>query len=220
MTKLKWDVIGKRLYETGTSKGVLYAHDALGKAGNGVAWSGLTKVTQSPTGGEETALYADDIKYLSLFSAEVFEGTIEAYAYPDEFGECDGSKEASAGLRIGQQPRKPFSMAYVSRVGNDVVGTAAGYKIHLLYNLKASPSERAHETINETPGAITFSWGITSTPVVIEAEGYIPTSTIEIDSLTAPAAKLKALEDILFGTAALEAKIPTPDEVITLFKSV
>ena len=220
MTKLKWDVIGKRLYETGTSKGVLFVHDALGAPGKGVAWSGLTKVTQSPTGGEETALYADDIKYLSLFSAEVFEGTIESYSYPDEFGECDGSKEASAGLRIGQQPRKTFSMAYVSRVGNDVVGTAAGYKIHLLYNLKASPSERAHESINETPGAITFSWGITSTPVVVEKEGFVPTSTIEIDSLTAPAAKLKALEDILFGTETLEAKIPTPDEVIALFKAV
>lgn len=219
MTKLQWDVIGKRLYETGTSKGVLYVHDALGKPGTGVAWSGLTKVTQSPTGGEETALYADDIKYLSLFSAEVFEGTIEAYSYPDEFGECDGSTEASEGVRIGQQPRKQFSMVYVSRVGNDVVGTAAGYKIHLLYNLKASPSERAHETINETPGAITLSWGLTSTPVVISAEGYMPTSTIEINSLTAPAAKLKALEDLLFGTQAAEAKMPTPDEVITLFKT-
>ena len=218
MTKLKWDVIGKRLYETGTSKGVLFVHDELGAPGTGVAWSGLTKVTQSPTGGEETALYADDIKYLSLFSAEVFEGTVEAYTYPDEFGECDGSKEASAGLRIGQQPRKAFSMVYVSRVGNDVVGTAAGYKIHLLYNLKASPSERAHESINETPGAITFSWGLTSTPVVVAEEGYVPTSTIEIDSLTAPAPKLKELEDLLFGTEDVEASMPTPDEVIALFK--
>lgn len=219
MVKLAWDQVGKRMYETGTDKGVLFVLDATGKSGEGVAWSGVQKVTQSPTGGEETALYADNIKYLSLFSAEVFEGTLEAYTYPSEFADCDGSKEAAAGLRVGQQPRKPFHFCYRSMQGNDVVGTSAGYKLHLLYNLKASPSERAHETINETPGAITFSWGLTSTPVAIETEGYLPTSVMEIDSLAAPADKLKALEDMLYGTESVTAKMPTPDEVIALFKS-
>lgn len=219
MTKLVWDQIGKRTYETGTDHGILFVQDETGAHLQGEAWNGLTAVTQSPTGGEETALYADNIKYLSLFSVESFEGTIEAYTYPDGFAECDGSKEASAGLRFGQQPRKPFSLVYRSYVGNDVIGTAAGYKIHILYNLKASPSERAYETVNETPGAITFSWGVTSTPVAIEEEGYMPTSVVEIDSTTAPAAKLKALEELLFGTEAKESELPTPDEIITLFKA-
>lgn len=216
MAKLVWDQVGKRLYETGTDRGVLFVQKETGGHEAGVAWNGLQKVTQSPTGGEETALYADNIKYLSLFSNEVFEGTVEAYTYPDEFAECDGSKEAAKGLRIGQQPRKPFSMVYRSFVGNDTVGTAAGYKLHILYNLKASPSERAYETINETPGAITFSWGLTSTPVVIEAEGYQPTSVLEIDSLSAPKAVLTELEEKLFG-ATEESELPTPDEIIAMF---
>ena len=219
MAKLAWDVIGKRYYETGTDRGVLFKQGVDGAHTAGVAWSGLTKVTESPTGGEETALYADNIKYLSLFSVEEFEGTIEAYMYPDEFAECDGSKEAAAGLRFGQQPRLPFSLAYRSYVGNDTVGTAAGYKIHILYNLKASPSERAYETVNETPGAITFSWAVTSTPVVVEEEGYQPTSVAEIDSLTCPADKLAALETMLYGSEAEEPKIPTPDELIALLSA-
>lgn len=219
MPKLTWDQTGKRLYETGTDRGVLFVQTSAGGHEAGVAWNGLQKVTQSPTGGEETALYADNIKYLSLFSNEVFEGTVEAYTYPDEFGECDGSKEAVKGLRIGQQPRKPFSMAYRSYVGNDTVGTAAGYKLHILYNLKASPSERAYETINETPGAITFSWGLTSTPVMIEEEGFQPTSVLEINSLNAPAAAMAALEAKLYGAEEGTSELPTPDEVIALFKT-
>lgn len=219
MAKLKWDTIGTRQYETGTDRGVLYVQGAEGAHEAGVAWSGLTKVTQSPTGGEETALYADNIKYLSLFSSEVFEGTVEAYTYPDEFAECDGSKEASAGLRVGQQPRKPFSLVYRSFVGNDVIGTAAGYKLHILYNLKASPSERAYETVNETPNAITFSWALTSTPVALETEGFEPTSVLEIDSTKAPADKLAQLEKLLFGDTSAEASLPSPDEVIALFKT-
>ena len=219
MSKLTWDVVGTRQYETGTDRGVLFVQDTTGNHLQGVAWSGLTKVTQSPTGGEETALYADNIKYLSLYSAEVFEGTVEAYTYPDEFAECDGSKEAVKGLRVGQQPRKPFSLVYRSFVGNDVIGTAAGYKIHILYNLKASPSERAYETVNETPNAITFSWALTSTPVVLETNGYEPTSVLEIDSTKAPADKLAQLEKLLFGDADGDSELPTPDAIITMFKA-
>lgn len=220
MAKLLWDQTGKRNYETGVDHGVLFVQDETGSHLAGVAWSGLTKVTQSPTGGEETALYADNIKYLSLYSQEVFEGTVEAYTYPEEFAECDGSKEAAKGLRVGQQPRKPFSLVHRTYIGNDIVGTAAGYKLHLLYNLKASPSERAYETVNETPGAVTFSWALTSTPVNLETEGYTPTSVLEIDSLSAPAAKLAELEKLLFGseTEGDVSSLPTPDEIIAIFK--
>lgn len=217
MPKLQWDVLGKRFYETGTDRAVLFVTDDTGAYGNGVAWSGLTKVTESPEGGEETALYADNIKYLSLYSTEVLKGTIEAYTYPDEFEACDGSAEIATGVTIGQQTRKPFAFAYRTKIGNDVKGATYGYKLHLIYGVRVSPSERAYETVNETPGAVTFSWAFSSTPV--DVEGFEPSSSIVIDSTKAPAAQLKALEDMLYGAEAAEAKMPTPAEVLAMFKA-
>lgn len=215
MPKLTWDAIGKRFYETGTDRGVLYPTNEDGTTGAGVSWSGLTKVTESPEGGEETALYADNIKYLSLYSAEVLKGTIEAYTYPDEFAECDGSATIATGVTVGQQTRKPFGFAYRTLIGNDVKGNNLGYKLHLIYGVRVSPSERGYETVNSDPAAVTFSWAFSSTSV--EIPGYEMSSTITIDSRTAPSAKLKALEDMLYG-GTTEAKLPTPEEVITLFE--
>lgn len=215
MAKLTWDVIGERFYETGTDRAVLFVTDDAGKTGAGVSWSGLTKVTESPEGGEETALYADNVKYLSLYSTEVLKGTIEAYTYPEEFEACDGSAAIAPGVTIGQQTRRPFGFAYRTKIGNDVKGANLGYKLHLVYGVRVSPSERGYETINETPAAITFSWAFTSTPVDIT--GYEPSSTIVIDSRTAPADGLKQLEDMLYGTEAVEAKLPTPSEVLEIF---
>lgn len=218
MVKLAWDQIGTRKYETGTDHGALFVHDKSGKTGTGVAWSGLTKVTESPEGGEETALYADNIKYLSLYSVETLGGTIEAYTYPDEFEACDGSATIGEGAVLGQQGRQPFSLAYRTIVGTDT-DPRAGYKLHLLWNLTASPSERAHETVNETPGALTFSWGFKSTAVPVVTEGYQPTSVATIDSTVCPEEKLKAVEDLIYGTAEEEASMPTPDELIALLKA-
>lgn len=218
MVKLVWDQTGKRLYETGTDHGVLFVtDDTTGKPGTGVAWSGLTKVTESPEGGEETALYADNIKYLSLYSAENLKGTIEAYTYPDEFMECDGQAEIAEGVTVGQQTRKSFALAYRTIVGNDVKGNRFGYKLHLIYGVRVSPSERAFETVNDTPNAITLSWSFTSTPVEVAA-GFEVTSTVVIDSTKAPAEKLAALEKLLYGDEATEPKLPTPSEIITLFE--
>lgn len=220
MSKLKWDDIGKRVYETGTSKGVLYTQDETGAYETGVAWSGLVSVKQSPDGAEPQDMYADNIKYLSMTSAENFKGTIDAFTYPEEFGKCDGSAELAAGSGVyaGQQARSAFGMVYSTVVGNDTVGNAFGEKIHIIYNAKVAPSERAYETINETPSAITFSWGFTTTPVSVDDIPALdqPTAYISIDSTKAEPAKFKAIQDVLYGTETLEASLPTLSELITL----
>lgn len=213
MTKLVWNEIGKRFYETGVEKGVLYPQEG-GAYPKGVVWDGLTGVTESPSGAEATPLYASNIKYLNLMSKEEFGATVEAYTYPDEFAECDGSAELTKGVSVGQQPRKLFGMSYVTLKGNDTESTDHGYKIHLIYGAMASPSERAYATVNESPEAITFSWAITTTPV--EVKGMKPSACITIDSTKVEAPKLKALEDALYGTAEKEAHLPLPEELITI----
>lgn len=213
MAKLTWDATGERLYETGVKQGVLYI-PTNGVYSKGVAWNGLTAVTESPSGAEATALYADDIKYLNLMSNEEFGCTIEAYTYPDEFAQCDGSAALATGVKIGQQARKIFGLCYRTTLGNDVDGNDHGYKLHLVYGALAAPSEKAYATINDSPEAITFSWEVTTTPVAVT--GFKPTAHIEIDSTSADATKLAALEDILYGTEGEEARLPLPDEIKTL----
>ena len=214
MPKLTWDNTGERIFETGVKQGVLYPIQSDGKYTKGVAWNGLTAVTESPSGAEATALYADDIKYLNLLSNEEFGATIEAYTYPDEFAECDGSAELATGVMIGQQKRKIFGLCYRTTIGNDVEGNDYGYKLHLVYGCLAAPSEKGYSTINDNPDAITFSWEVTTTPVNVE--GFKPTSQITIDSTKADPTKLAALEAVLYGGEATEAKLPLPDEVATL----
>lgn len=214
MSKLVWDKTGERLYETGVKNGVLYPQSNTGTYPKGVAWNGLTNVTESPSGAEATPLYADDIKYLNLMSTEELGGTIEAYTYPDEFAECDGSAAIATGVYIGQQPRKTFGMAYKTTLGNDVVGNAYGYKLHLTYGAMATPSEKAYGTINDSPEAITFSWEFNTTPVNVE--GFSPTANITIDSTQVDATKLAALEAVLFGSESEEARLPLPDEIVTI----
>ena len=214
MPKLTWDNTGERIFETGIKQGVLYPIQSDGKYSKGVAWNGLTAVTESPSGAEATALYADDIKYLNLLSNEEFGATIEAYTYPDEFAECDGSAELATGVMIGQQKRKIFGLCYRTTIGNDVEGNDYGYKLHLVYGCLAAPSEKGYSTINDNPDAITFSWEVTTTPVNVE--GFKPTSQITIDSTKADPTKLAALEAVLYGGEATEAKLPLPDEVATL----
>lgn len=216
MAKIIWDNTGEKLYETGVKNGVLYLQTA-GVYNKGVAWNGLTAVTESPSGAEPTNLYADDIKYISLYSAEEFGATVEAYTYPEEFAECDGSAEITTGVYIGQQSRKAFGLAYKTTVGNDTDGTGFGYKLHLLYGCMASPSEKSYSTINDSPEAITFSWELTTTPVNVT--GYKPTACLTIDSTKADKEKLAALEEILFGTDEEEARLPMPDEIATLMKT-
>lgn len=213
MAKLVWNEIGKRFYETGVEKGVLYPQEG-GAYPKGVVWDGLTGVTESPSGAEATPLYASNVKYLNLMSKEEFGATVEAYTYPDEFAACDGSAELSKGVSVGQQPRKLFGMSYVTLKGNDTESTDHGYKIHLIYGAMASPSERAYATVNESPEAITFSWTITTTPV--EIKGMKPSACITIDSTKVEAPKLKALEDALYGTAEKEAHLPLPEELLTI----
>lgn len=215
MAVLTWDGTGEKLYETGVSKGVIYLPSEEGDDpyGKGVAWNGLTAVTESPSGAEETALWADNIKYGSLTSNEEFGATVEAYTYPDEFAECDGSRELVAGATIGQQSRKVFGFCYRTEIGNDVDGNEHGYKLHLIYGCKASPSEKAYSTINDSPEAITFSWELTTTPVNVT--GFKPTSCITIDSTKVAAGKMTALETILYGDASEDARLPLPDEVKT-----
>lgn len=220
MAKLTWDESGTRVYETGTRRGVLYKKimsgtDA-GNYGTGVAWNGLTGVTESPSGAEETALYADDMKYLSLYSAEEFGGTIEAYTYPDEWAECDGSAYVATGVSIGQQARVGFGLCYRTLLGNDTLGENYGYKLHLIYGAMASPSEKSYETINDSPDAITFSWEYTTTPVNVD-DNHKPTSSIVIDSTKVDATKLAALEAILYGGESTEPRLPLPAEVISIF---
>lgn len=215
MSKIVWDKTGERLYETGVKNGVLYPQEN-GEYPKGYAWNGLTAVTESPSGAEATPLYADDIKYLNLYSAEEFGATIEAYTYPDEFAECDGSKEIAPGVRAGQQARKAFGMSYKTTLGNDVANNAYGYKLHIIYGAMASPSEKGYSTINDSPEAITFSWEVTTTPVSV---GDIdPTATITIDSTKTDATKLAALEAILYGSDSEEPRLPLPDEIAELMK--
>lgn len=221
MAVLVWDKTGERIYETGTKKGVLYRTDNKGAYTNGYVWNGLTGVSQSPSGAEESPLYGDDIKYLSLRSAEEFGGTIEAYTYPDEFAECDGSAELTPGVTVGQQKRKMFGLAYRTIIGNDVEMEDYGYKLHLVYGATASPSERAYASVNDSPEAVTFSWEFTTTPVNVEGvEDIKPTAYIEIDSTKVNSAKLKALETILYGSEEVEPRLPLPGEIYTLMKTV
>jgi hypothetical protein len=213
MAKLIWDKTGERLYETGVNKGVLYVQDESGAYPKGVAWNGLTAVTESPSGAEATPLYADNIKYLNLMSAEEFGATIEAYMYPDEFGACNGEADLTAGVAIGQQARKTFGMSYVTKVGNDI-NSELGYKIHIIYGALAAPSEKAYATVNDSPEAITFSWEVTTTPV--EVTGFKPTATLVIDSTKVDAGKLAALEAKLYGSESEEASLPLPNEILAL----
>ena len=219
MSRITWDDTSKRLYETGVKMGVLYPIQPEGTYTKGVAWNGLTAVTESPSGAEATALYADDIKYLNLMSNEEFGATIEAYTYPDEFAECDGSAALAKGVMIGQQKRKTFGLCYRTTLGNDVEGNDYGYKLHLVYGCLAAPSEKAYSTINDSPEAITFSWEVSTTPVAVT--GFKPTSQITIDSTKVDPSKLSALENVLYGTNAngdtgAEPRLPLPDEVATL----
>lgn len=214
MSKLAWDVVGERLYETGVDRGVLYPQDSTGAYPKGVAWNGLSAVTESPSGAEATAIYADNIKYLNLMSAEELGGTIEAYMYPDEFAQCDGSAALATGVMIGQQPRKAFGLSYRTIIGNDVANNDYGYKLHLVYGALASPSEKNYATVNDSPEATTLSWEFTTTPISVD--GFKPTASITIDSTKVNADKLKALEDILYGSESEEARLPLPAEIITL----
>ena len=211
MSKIVWDQTGERLYETGVKRGVLYVQDTGGTYPKGVAWNGLTAVTESPSGAEATPLYADDIKYLNLISTGELGGTIEAYTYPDEFAECDGSASIATGVYIGQQSRKTFGMCYTTTVGNDVDSNAHGYKLHLIYGALASPSAKAYSTINDSPEAITFSWEFSTTPVNVT--GFKPTANIVIDSTKATPEKMAALEKILYGDTEVEPRLPLPNEV-------
>ena len=214
MSKIVWDAIGEHTFETGVRNGVLYLKDAEGAYSNGVAWNGLTSVSESPEGAEPTDLYADDIKYLTLMSAENFKATIEAYTYPVEFEECDGSATIAKGVVIGQQSRKPFGLCYRTAIGNDTDGNEHGYKLHIVYGCQASPSEKQYSTINDSPEAITFSWEVNTTPVNVT--GKKPTATLIIDSTKADKAKLTALEAILYGSEQSEPRLPLPDEIATL----
>lgn len=221
--KLVWDKKGERTYETGVDRGVLYpATGVNGAYVAGVAWNGLSNVSERPSGAEATAIYADNIKYLNLISAEDFAATIEAYTYPDEFAVCDGTAEPATGLKIGQQPRKQFGLSYRTKIGNDSSGEEYGYKIHIIYGCYAAPSEKAYNTINDSPEAITFSWEISTTP--IEINGYKPTAYIVIDSTKIDSAKLTQIENILYGvdadaeaqTEAVDPRLPLPDELIRI----
>ena len=214
MSKLVWDQSGTRLYETGVDHGVLYPIQTGGVYSKGVAWNGLTAVTESPSGADVNDIYADNMKYLGLVGAEKFGATVEAYTYPDEFAECDGSVELVKGATIGQQNRKVFGMVYRTVVGNDVDGNEHGYKLHLIYGATAAPSEKAYNTINEDPEAITFSWELSTTPVNVT--GHKPTASLTIDSTKADPAKLAELEKILFGDTETEPRLPLPDEIAQL----
>lgn len=214
MTALTWDAVGARLYETGVDKGVLYI-PVSGIYNTGFAWNGLTTVTESPSGAESNPQYADNLKYLNLYSLEEFEGTIEAFTFPNEFAQCDGSAQPQPGVNVGQQPRKIFGLSYRTRNGDDVNGIAGGYKLHLVYGANASPSEKAYATINDSPEAISFSWDFTTTPVAVS--GLNNSAILTIDSRKVTSAALTALEVILYGGVGVEPRLPLPDEVIALF---
>lgn len=213
MAKLVWDAVGDRIYETGVRQGVLYPMSN-GTYPKGVAWNGLTAITESPSGAEPTPLYADDIKYLNLLSAEEFAATVEAYTYPDEFAECDGSATLADGVTIGQQPRKTFGLCYRTVLGNDTENDNHGYKLHIIYGAMAAPSEKAYASINDSPEAITFSWELSTTPVNVT--GFKPTASITIDSTKVAEGKMAALEKVLYGDTDTEARLPLPDEIKTI----
>ena len=216
MAKLVFDAVGSRFFETGVKNGVLFVQGDNGEYENGVVWNGLTAVTESPSGAEATPLYADDMKYVVLYSTEEFGATIEAYTYPEEFEQCDGSAQLGTGVTIGQQQRKAFGLVYKTVIGNDVQGQDLGYKIHIIYGAKAAPSEKAFATINDSPEAVTFSWEVSTVPVPVE--GHRPTSTLVIDSTKVDAEKLAAIEDKLFGSETEESTLPLPDEIATMLK--
>ena len=212
---LVWDETGKKLFETGVSNVVLYPQDTNGMYGAGVAWNGVTTISESPSGAEATTLWANNGKYLNLYSVEEYASSIEAYTYPDEFAECDGSAEIAKGVSIGQQTRKSFGLAYKTLIGSDTDGNDHGYKLHLVYGCKAAPSERSHATVNDSPEALSFSWEISTTPVSVT--GHKPTASVEIDSTKVESVKLAAFEKILFGSETAAARLPLPDEVADLF---
>ena len=217
MTRLAWDQTGEKEFETGVDRGVLYLPNEAGVYDDGYAWNGLTTVTESPSGADASPQYADNIKYLNLVAAEQFGGTIEAFTYPDEFAECDGTAEPTPGVRIGQQPRKVFGLSYRTLVGNDVAGQEAGYKLHLVYGALAAPSEKAYGTVNDSPAAITFSWAISTTPVNVGVGNIKPTALVVVDSTEVDPDELAALEDILYGTSGSDPRLPLPGEVIGMF---
>lgn len=216
MAKLIFNNVGERLFETGVKNGVLYVMGDDGAYENGVVWNGLTAVTESPSGAETTPLYADDVKYVVIYAAEEFGATVEAYTYPEEFEQCDGSAAISEGITIGQQTRKSFGMCYKTSVGNDVQGQDYGYKIHIIYGAKAAPSEKSYSTINDSPEAVTFSWELSTVPVPVE--GHNPTATMVIDSTRVPAEKLALIEAKLYGSEDAEATLPLPNEILELIK--
>lgn len=216
MARLIWDEVGQRFFETGVKNGVLYVQDNDGSYKNGVVWNGLTAVTESPSGAEETPLYADDVKYLTLRSAEQFGATIEAYTYPEEFEQCDGSATIAAGVTIGQQARRAFGLCYRTAVGNDIQGQEFSYKLHLLYGCTVAPSEKAYSTINDNPEAITFSWELSTVPVPVD--GFKPTASLVIDASKVDEGKMQLLEDALFGDESNEAKLLLPNEIMEMLK--
>lgn len=217
MAKLAWDEVGKRFYETGVDRGVLYLPNESGKYVRGVAWNGLTAVNQQPEGGEDNPQYADNIEYLTLTSAEKFKATIEAFTYPVEFEECDGSRQIANGISIRQQTRKPFGFSYRTLVGNDTKGNDLGYKIHLIYGAKAAPTEKSYNTVNDSPEAITFSWSISASPVSVPK--FKPTATLTIDSRTISKEGLKAIEDALYGSESKEPNLPLPEDIIKMLEA-
>lgn len=216
--KLTWDATGERYFEMGVSKGVLFVMGSTGTYGEGVAWNGLSTITESPEGAEPSDIWADNIKYATLRSTETFSGTIEAYTYPDEFNACNGEATLVEGATIGQQSRATFGLCYRTEIGSDTASDGtAGYKLHFLYGLTASPSEKAYASINDSPEAIAFSWDVSSTPVTVTSiSGAKPTSTVVVDSRTADSTKLRELEKMVYGDTATTSKLPTPDEIYTL----
>lgn len=212
MPRIEWDKATQRTYETGVKNCVLYVQDSTGAYPKGVAWNGISSISENPTGADANDIYADDMKYLTLRAAETFEATVEAYTYPDEFAECDGTASPAPGLRLGQQTRKPFGIVYKTTIGNDTDFDDYGYKLHIIYNATVSPSQRSYQTINDSPEAITFSWDLTT--ISIPVDGYKATANLVIDSTKADETKLKALEDMLFGTESTEAHLPSPAEII------
>ena len=216
MARLIWDEVGQRFFETGVKNGVLYVQDNDGAYKNGVVWNGLTAVTESPSGAEETPLYADDVKYLTLRSAEEFGATVEAYTYPEEFEQCDGSASIANGVTIGQQARRAFGLCYRTSVGNDIQGQNFSYKLHLIYGCTVAPSEKSYSTINDNPEAITFSWELSTVPVPVD--GFSPTASLVIDASKVDEGKMQQLEDALFGNESNEAKLLLPNEIMEMLK--
>ena len=216
MARLIWDEVGQRFFETGVKNGVLYVQNNDGSYKNGVVWNGLTAVTESPSGAEETPLYADDVKYLTLRSAEEFGATVEAYTYPEEFEQCDGSAAIAAGVTIGQQARRAFGLCYRTSVGNDIQGQNYSYKLHLIYGCTVAPSEKSYSTINDNPEAITFSWELSTVPVPVD--GFSPTASLVIDASKVDEGKMQLLEDALFGDESNEAKLLLPNEIMEMLK--